>query len=252
MKGRDLRVSCRCLVGGSRQRDGSHRRQPRYGQRVVCEWRLPCRLHSTYIGCGRMPFGTLLASSTQVASVPKPLMNGQPIQCMCDGGTRPNPGVSRPVVFDGTKLLAVAHGISGNHQAVYDAVEAALRHAIQRSASAAEISMFSRLVWSQITFNGGCDELKDSRDLVVALASRLPSVTWCLVEPPLSVGARTIGTRRAFRRLGAGTSKPAVRQGHGTAFAGASSSGIAIRIGTLSPISGGSGTAGLAPASPGP
>ena len=232
--------------------DGSHCRQPRYGQRVVCECRLVCRLHPTYIGCRRMPFGTLLASSTQVAFVPKPLMNGQPIQCMCDGGSRPNPGVSRPVVFDGTKLLAVTHGISGNHQAVYDAVEAALRHAIQLSASAAEISMFSRLVWSQITFNGGCDELEGSRDLVVALASRLPSVTWCLVEPPLSVGTRTIGTRRAFRRLGAGTLKPAVRRTLCTALAGASTSGNAIKIGSLSPISAGSGTAVPAPASPGP
>ena len=148
-----------------------------------------------------MPFGTLIASHRAPEHVALKAGAGTSIELLCDGGSRPNPGTAHPLVAHATGFLPVSPTNPGtNHQAVYDAVDFALKHAITVGAEEAIIELVSRLVWGQLTGNGGCRVLIPRQALSLANASRIPIVTWKLVEPPFLVAGKVLSSTRALRQ----------------------------------------------------
>ena len=149
-----------------------------------------------------MPFGTLLDSRTILGL---PAARGvAPIHMsfLCDGGSRPNPGVSKPVVWDGNAFLPIMSPVRGtNHRSVYDAVYAALDFAKAGGATELTIELSSHLVWGQIADNGVGIKLNERRDKARDLAARFTKVEWRLVGPPFIIGRSRLGSPRSLRRF---------------------------------------------------
>jgi hypothetical protein len=151
-----------------------------------------------------MPFGTLIASHRALGQVALKGSAGRSVELLCDGGSRPNPGTAHPLVADATGFLPVPPTNPGtNHQAVYDAVDYALDHTITMGAGEVIIELVSRLVWGQLTGNGGCRLLVARQQLSLEVASQIPMVTWKLVKPPFLVAGKVVSSTRALRRYAA-------------------------------------------------
>ncbi len=62
----------------------------------------------------------------------------------CDGGIRPNPGTSQPVVHDRVDFLPIpARSAGTNHGTIYDALDFALNHARKLGAYKVTITFIS-------------------------------------------------------------------------------------------------------------
>jgi hypothetical protein len=147
------------------------------------------------------PFGTVLRTAT-TTGVPRALnQSAIPLDLFCDGYSSPNPGQSEIIVHDGSNFIYARSRTGGNHTAVYGAVVEALEHAVHLGATEVTISLLSKLVWGQITGNRGVDELTQDLARARAKASRIATVHWALLAPPLTVGMREFRTAQAFRRF---------------------------------------------------
>lgn len=196
-----------------------------------------------------MQFGTIMATHSHHGNTLRPPASPLLLDFLCDGGCRPNPGVSPPVVHDGSKFLAVPAQLAGtNQQAVYDAVDFALKRALHQGATEVRVSVMSRLVWGQLSGNHGVARLVARRDGTLALAAKFQKVTWLLISPPLSISGRTAKSLKTLRRLASlpMTSWPPLRRS-ASGPAGAPASAAASK-----PVIAVAGTANPVPARPGP
>lgn len=148
-----------------------------------------------------MPFGSLIASHRQVGVRPAGLRPPIIVNYLCDGGSTPNPGAMKRVVHDGLQFERSAKLIGTNHKAVYESIFKALKNARRLKATEVHLSLISRLVWLQVTGNGGARLLLDQRNRACGLASAFPSVTWHLISGPFSVPQGIAPTARHLRRM---------------------------------------------------
>lgn len=213
-----------------------------------------------------MPFGKTVATHVQVGLLTTPAAGVVAIDLLCDGGSRPNPGTSRPLVHDGSTFLPVPIRRRGtNHGAVYDAVDLALGHASKVGATDVTITLLSKLVWGHLTGNEGCKRLVSRRDHAVTVASKFSRVTWILVVPPIAIRNISIHTPHALRRLArrrAPLISPVRRSSYATlggsagrsvaAGAPGSTSKPTSALTTRQKVTAGAGKSGPAQAPPGP
>jgi hypothetical protein len=148
-----------------------------------------------------MPFGTVIASHTQTGTPLLPMNGGKAGRYLCDGLSRPNPGTTKPVVHDGNDFLKLPRPTGTNHRSIYVAIAEALTNAKNHQVSELEISLPSRLVWGQITQNGGVRKLRAERDRILTLAGGFQQVIWHLVEPPFVLPTGPVNSTRSLRRM---------------------------------------------------
>lgn len=187
-----------------------------------------------------MPFGTMIASQQQNRLSLRAPSQPLAMDLLCDGGCRPNPGVSQPLVHDGSRFLPVPARPAGtNHQAVYDAVDYGLQHAIQIGATDLNVYLLSRLVWGQLTNNHGVVRLMGRRNATLALSGKISKVTWILIAPPLTIGSAAAASARALRRLAARSMKPlASSPSNATWLSGRTNAAntVIAAVGTAAPV----------------
>lgn len=153
-----------------------------------------------------MAFGTVIATAVMKGMFVRHGARGRrggAMRFYCDGGARPNPGRSEPVVHDGKKFLRVPKRSSPgtNHRSVYDAVEYALQQACLARARSVVVEMPSYLVFRQLSTGKYCKHpvLAARQAVCLRLANKIPSVTWVRVVGPFNVHGSTLDTPRKVR-----------------------------------------------------
>ena len=103
----------------------------------------------------------------------------------CDAGCHPNPGQSLALVHDGQKFLQLAAVPStGNHTAIYDALDATLAHAVKQGNTSVTIVMSSPLVCSQLETRQA-KRLNDRLEATLSRITKLPSVKVVRIKAPV-------------------------------------------------------------------